>query len=111
MVGIEGHPLMLSKPVYSAMVVIVQLVRRARWIKTCYLSHVIFASFQVLLPRFGMDGDVEYDPEEDWLDDNKGKDHMDYPDFFDAMFELADMWYVQQFEGLKPLTLNTVNQI
>ena len=48
--------------------------------------------FQVLLPRFGMDGDMEYDPEEDWLDDNKGKDLMDYPDFFDAMFELADMW-------------------
>ena len=33
-----------------------------------------------------------YDPEEDWLDDNKGKEQMDYPDFFDAMFELADMW-------------------
>ena len=33
-----------------------------------------------------------YDPEEDWLDDNKGKVQMDYPDFFDATFELADMW-------------------
>ena len=33
-----------------------------------------------------------YDPEEDWLDDNKGKPQMDFPDFFDAMFELADMW-------------------
>ena len=33
-----------------------------------------------------------YDPEEDWLDDNKGKEQMDYPDFFDALFELADMW-------------------
>ena len=39
-----------------------------------------------------MKGDITYDPEEDWLDDNKGKPQMDYPDFFDAMFELADMW-------------------
>jgi len=39
-----------------------------------------------------MEGDIDYDPEEDWLDDNKGKEQMEYPDFFDAMFELADMW-------------------
>ena len=39
-----------------------------------------------------MKGDIMYDPEEDWLDDNKGKAQMEYPDFFDAMFELADMW-------------------
>ena len=43
----------------------------------------------VLLPRFRMQGDINYDPEEDWLDDNKGMDQMDYPNFFDAMFELA----------------------
>ena len=49
---------------------------------------------QVLLPRFDMDADPEYDPEEDWLDDNKGEDSMAYPNFFDAMFELADMWWV-----------------
>ena len=47
---------------------------------------------QVLLPRFKMKGDIMYDPEEDWLDDNKGKPQMDFPDFFDAMFELADTW-------------------
>ena len=49
-------------------------------------------AFQVLFPRFNMEGDPDYDPEEDWLDDNKGKPHMDFPDFFDAMFELADVW-------------------
>jgi hypothetical protein len=46
----------------------------------------------MLLPRFKMEGDVEYNPEEDWLDDNKGLESMAYPDFFDALFELADMW-------------------
>ncbi|GAX74549.1 hypothetical protein CEUSTIGMA_g1999.t1 [Chlamydomonas eustigma] len=61
----------LSKAVYCAMVVIIQMV---------------------LLPRFKMKGDINYDPEEDWLDDNKGQDSMGFPDFFDAMFELADMW-------------------
>ena len=39
-----------------------------------------------------MEGDLDYDPEEDWLDDNKGKPNMEFPDFFDAMFELADVW-------------------
>ncbi|GAX74551.1 hypothetical protein CEUSTIGMA_g2001.t1 [Chlamydomonas eustigma] len=61
----------VTKPVYCAMVVIIQMV---------------------LLPRFKMKGDINYDPEEDWLDDNKGQDSMGFPDFFDAMFELADMW-------------------
>ncbi|GAX76045.1 hypothetical protein CEUSTIGMA_g3488.t1 [Chlamydomonas eustigma] len=66
----QGIPY-LTKPVYCAMVVIIQMM---------------------LLPRFKMEGDIEYDPEEDWLDDNKGQDVMGYPDFFDALFELADMW-------------------
>ena len=39
-----------------------------------------------------MEGELDYDPEEDWLDDNKGKPHMEFPEFFDAMFELADVW-------------------
>ena len=42
-----------------------------------------------LIPPFPVHS---YDPEEDWLDDNKGEPQMDFPDFFDAMFELADMW-------------------
>ncbi|GAX74740.1 hypothetical protein CEUSTIGMA_g2187.t1 [Chlamydomonas eustigma] len=66
----QGIPY-LTKSVYCAMVVIIQMM---------------------LLPRFKMQGDIEYDPEEDWLDDNKGQDVMGYPDFFDALFELADMW-------------------
>ena len=40
-----------------------------------------------------MKGDMNYEPEEDWLDDNKGLDIMGFPNFFDAIFELADMWY------------------
>lgn len=45
----------------------------------------IHTRLQVLLPRFGMKGRMNYDPEEDWLDDNKGQPKMDLPDFFDAM--------------------------
>ena len=41
-----------------------------------------------------MQADIEYDPEEDWLDDNKGLPDMAWPNFFDALFELADMWWV-----------------
>lgn len=26
------------------------------------------------------------------MDDNKGLPYMDFPNFFDALFELADMW-------------------
>ena len=66
--SVEVH---IMKGVYEATVVLLQLV---------------------LLPVFGMKGDMNYDPEEDWLDDNKGLDIMAYPNFFDAMFELADMW-------------------
>ena len=45
---------------------------------------------QALLPRFKMEGNEDYDPADDWESDSKGKPHMDYPDFFDALFELAD---------------------
>ena len=40
--------------------------------------------------------DPNYDPEEDWVSDTKGgtEQYMLYPQFFDAMFELADMWWV-----------------
>ncbi|KAG2433580.1 hypothetical protein HYH02_012512 [Chlamydomonas schloesseri] len=61
----------LDCPIYSAMVVAITLV---------------------LLPRFGLPTDPDYDPAEDWVDDNKGLPYMDFPNFFDAMFELADMW-------------------
>ncbi|GAX74739.1 hypothetical protein CEUSTIGMA_g2186.t1 [Chlamydomonas eustigma] len=61
----------ISKESYCALVIIIQLV---------------------LLPRFKMEPDLNYDPEEDWENDSKGKAMMDYPDFFDAMFELADLW-------------------
>ncbi len=56
------------------------------------LTHFHACPSQVLLPRFGMKGDMQYDPEADWLEDNKGQDVMRFPDFFDALFELADMW-------------------
>lgn len=49
---------------------------------------VVVQSPQVLLPRFGLPSDPHYDPEEDWLDDNKGKPFMDFPNFFDALFEV-----------------------
>lgn len=47
---------------------------------------------QVVLPHFGLTGDIDYDPEEDWVADCKGHKIIQYPDFFDSMFELADMW-------------------
>ena len=40
MVDIEGHPMMLSKPVYCAMVVIVQLVGRPIWIHLGRVVHI-----------------------------------------------------------------------
>ena len=39
-----------------------------------------------------MKGDIGYDPLEDWAGDSKGKEQMDFIDFYDAMFELADVW-------------------
>ena len=45
---------------------------------------------QALLPRYNLEADLSYDPSEDWESDCKGKPQMDYPDFFDAMFDLAD---------------------
>ena len=55
-------------------------------------SHLHGLALQVVLPLFGMDADPSYDPEEDWEADCKGRDVMMYPDFFDSLFELADMW-------------------
>jgi hypothetical protein len=69
------------------------------------------AHSQMLLPRFKMQGDVEYDPEEDWLDDNKGLDIMGYPDFFDALFELADMWLVRNCLGPQSLRENSKSKL
>ena len=37
-----------------------------------------------------MEGDITYDPKEDWEGDSRGRPAMDFPVFFDAMFELAD---------------------
>ncbi len=39
-----------------------------------------------------MQGDINYDPGADWVGDAKGKKNMEFPDFFDAVFELADVW-------------------
>ncbi len=47
---------------------------------------------QVLLPHFKMQGEITYDPEEDWYDDNTGRSAMDFTNFFDALFEVPDMW-------------------
>jgi hypothetical protein len=52
-----------------------------------------FSLQMVLLPRYGLEPDPDYDPEEDWRDDNEGSDKpMLYSKFFDAMFALPDMW-------------------
>jgi hypothetical protein len=53
-----------------------------------------------MLPIFKMQADPDYDPEEDWDADSKGADIMSYPDFFDSLFELADMWWVPRNKGL-----------
>eukprot|EP00198_Chlamydomonas_reinhardtii_P007981 XP_001697318.1 predicted protein [Chlamydomonas reinhardtii] len=65
-----------------------------RWLPKSSTRVVVLgeADELVLLPRFGLPSDPDYDPAEDWLDDNKGLPYMDFPNFFDAMFELADMW-------------------
>jgi len=55
----------------------------------------------VLLPRFNMEADIGYDPGEDWEGDSRGRPMMDFPSFFDAMFELAD-------GELKPSCLNCI---
>ena len=62
---------------------------------TAAVAHLILLTtfhLQVLLPRFGIEADWNYDPEDDWKSDSRGKELMQYPDFFDALFELADMW-------------------
>ncbi|KAG2439010.1 hypothetical protein HYH02_006539 [Chlamydomonas schloesseri] len=84
----------LDRPIYSAMVVAITMV---------------------LLPRFGLKADPDYDPSEDWLDDNKGLPYMDFPNFFDAMFELADMWAegtdVREYVELLLTTLHDVQKM
>jgi hypothetical protein len=47
-----------------------------------------------------MKGKLSYDPEEDWLDDNKGQPSMDYPDFFDAMVGGSEK---KQQKGIPPV--------
>ena len=64
--GVDSH---LDKDTYCAMAVAIQ---------------------KALLPRFHLKPDPNYDPREDWECDSKGKPKMDFPDYFDAMFELAD---------------------
>ncbi|KAG1669744.1 hypothetical protein FOA52_001573 [Chlamydomonas sp. UWO 241] len=100
-----GEHLQITKPVYQAMVVIIQMV---------------------LLPRYAMKADPSYCPEADWLDDNKGLetlrcavlwyadwlddnkglDTMGYPNFYDALFELADMWCDTVWSGAYAKLLN-----
>ena len=48
--------------------------------------------YQIMMPRFGLKVDKNFDPSDDWEGDCKGNTNMNYPDFFDAVFELADMW-------------------
>jgi hypothetical protein len=48
-----------------------------------------------------MEADIGYDPGEDWEGDSRGRPMMDFPSFFDAMFELAD-------GELKPSCLNCI---
>ncbi|GAX74360.1 hypothetical protein CEUSTIGMA_g1809.t1 [Chlamydomonas eustigma] len=60
------------KPVYCALVSVIQ---------------------QLLLPRYGLEPDPDYDPESDWLEDQGDRPGpMLYPHFFDALFQLADLW-------------------
>eukprot|EP00198_Chlamydomonas_reinhardtii_P012090 XP_001701427.1 predicted protein [Chlamydomonas reinhardtii] len=78
-------------------------------------SAMVVAITMVLLPRFGLKADPDYDPSEDWLDDNKGLPYMDFPNFFDAMFELADMWAegtdVREYVELLLTTLHDVQKM
>ena len=45
---------------------------------------------------YGMQPDLDYDPSEDYVHDSKGNEEsaegMQWPDFYDALFELADLW-------------------
>lgn len=44
------------------------------------------------MPRFDLVADADYDPADDWIADSDSKAIMHFPAFFDALFELADMW-------------------
>ena len=122
----------LLKPVYCAMVTVIQAVRsgqtptrppipRAVWDSGTQpsrcapsrgrSSHCHRNSFspplpchpispvpplplsQLLLPKYGLEPDPSYDPEGDWADDQGGRaGPMRLPEFFAAMFQLADLW-------------------
>ena len=45
----------------------------------------------MLLSRFDLKYE-KYDPKEDWEADCKGHQMMCFPEFFSALFELADVW-------------------
>ncbi|GAX75990.1 hypothetical protein CEUSTIGMA_g3433.t1 [Chlamydomonas eustigma] len=47
---------------------------------------------EVLLAHFKIRGEITYDPEDDWREDNHGRDQMEFSEFFDSLFEVADMW-------------------
>ncbi|KAG2486071.1 hypothetical protein HYH03_015277 [Edaphochlamys debaryana] len=61
----------MTKPVYCAMAAIIQ---------------------RALLPRFGVKPNINYEPEEDWHFDCRGKRFLLFPQLLGALFELADMW-------------------
>ncbi|GAX74547.1 hypothetical protein CEUSTIGMA_g1997.t1 [Chlamydomonas eustigma] len=68
----DGHEVaVIGKPVYCATAVAIQMV---------------------LLAHFKIQGEITYDPEDDWQEDNHGRDKMEFSDFFDSLFEVADMW-------------------
>ena len=47
----------------------------------------------VLLPRFGMKPDIDYDPESDWEDDvDPDLNVLGYEAFHKALFKVPDLW-------------------
>ena len=47
----------------------------------------------VLLPRFGMKADIDYDPSEDWEEDREEVHPvLNYEAFFKALFKIPDLW-------------------
>lgn len=77
----------ITRPVYFAWVVMIQMV---------------------LLPRFGMQADIDYDPTDDWEDDNETElSVLGYDAFFKALFKVPlhcplKLLCLGFFESLKP---------
>ena len=50
-----------------------------------------FCHVQTLVSKFNIKCE-KYDPMEDWEADSEGQQMMRFPEFFSALFELADVW-------------------